>query len=215
MTVCQTSGHSALKSRVYERGFSLIELCVLMALVCILATGVVYMFSNPTAKVRGVMFNILADLNFARSESVGRNQDILIDFTFGKRDGYIICLDTDEDRDCNDELAEDIIKKVLFRKEVKFYDCGSAPPFPLNGPTRTPSGTTLAGKNGLIFGGPNYIKWQPDGTSGDNGSIIIYHPASDDPQQVKGSPYAAVISSAATGRIRLMRWNNGNGWSRK
>ena len=73
----------------------------------------------------------------------------------------------------------------------------------------------LAGKNGLIFGGPNYIKWQPDGTSGDNGSIIVYHPAPQNPQQVKGDPYAAVISSAATGRIRLMRWRQDSGWSMK
>jgi len=173
------------------------------------------MFSNPTAKVKGVIFSILADLNLARSESVRRNQDILVDFIFGNRDGYLICLDTDEDKDCNDELAEDIIKKVVFREEVKFYDCGSAPPYPLNGPTRTPSGTKLAGKNGLIFGGPNYIKWQPDGTSGDNGSIIVYHPSPKNSQLVKGSPYAAVISSAATGRIRLMRWIKGHGWSKK
>ena len=215
MTMCQASGYKVLKIKVCEQGFSLIELCAVMALVCILATGVVYMYSNPTAKVKGVMFNILADLNFARSESVNRHQDILVDFTFGDQDGYLICLDTDADKDCNDELSGNIIKKVLFRKEVKFYDCGTAPPYPLNGPTKTPSGTKLAGKNGLIFGGPNYIKWQPDGTSGDNGSIIVYHPAPNDSQQVKGSPYVAVISSAATGRIRLMRWINGNGWSKK
>ena len=215
MIVWWASGHKISKIRVCEQGFSLIELCVLMTVVCILATGVTYMFSNPTAKVKTVMFNILADLNFARSESVRRNQDVLVDFNFGDRDGYMICLDTDDDKDCNNELTKDIIKKVLFRKEVKFYDCSSAPPYPINGPTKTPSGTKLAGKNGLIFGGPNYIKWQPDGTSGDNGSIIVYYPSPDDSQKVKGSPYAAVISSASTGRIRLMRWNKGNGWSRK
>jgi hypothetical protein len=112
-----------------------------MVIICILATGVVYMYSNPTAKVKGVMFNILADLNLARSESVNRNQDILVDFTLGDRDGYLICLDTDSDKDCDDELAENIIKKVLFREEVQFYDCGFAPPYPANGPTKTPSGT--------------------------------------------------------------------------
>lgn len=215
MTMCQGSGHKTIKTKACEQGFTLIEVCVFMTVVCILATGVAYMYNNPTAKVKGVMFNILADLNLARSESVNRNLDILVDFTFGDRDGYLICRDTDADKDCNDELVTDIIKKVQFREEVRFYDCGSAPPYPLNGPTKTPSGTKLAGKNGLIFGGPNYIKWQPDGTSGDNGSIIVYHPAPNDSQQVKGSPYAAVISSAATGRIRLMRWNHGNGWSKK
>ena len=62
------------------QGFTLIELSVVMAIVCILATGVVFMYSNPTAKVKGVAFAILTDLNWARSESVNRNQDVLIDF---------------------------------------------------------------------------------------------------------------------------------------
>jgi prepilin-type N-terminal cleavage/methylation domain-containing protein len=199
----------------YAPGFTLIELSVVMVIVCILATGAVYMFCNPTAKVKSAAFCMLADLNLARSEAVNRNQDVLVDFTFGTHNGYLICIDTDADKDCQDEASEDIIKEMLFRKEVRFYNCISAPPYPDNGPRKTPSGTSLAGKNGLIFGGPNYIKWQPDGTSGDNGSIILYHPASDNPQQVKGNPYAAVISSAATGRIRLMRWRQESGWSMK
>jgi len=211
----QPSTFKLFKAKAHSQGFTLIELSVVMTVICILATGVFYMYANPTAIVKSVMFNVLADLNLARSESVNRNQDILVDFTLGNKDGYLICLDTDSDRDCDDELAEDIIKEVLFREEVQFYDCTSSPPYPANGPTKTPSGTKLAGKNGLIFGGPNYIKWQPDGTSGDNGSIIVYHPAPRNPQQVKGDPYAAVISSAATGRIRLMRWRQDNGWSKK
>ena len=203
------------KGEALSQGFTLIELCVFMTVVCIIATGIAYMYTNPTAKVKGVIFNILTDLNLARSESVNRNQNVLVDFILGDKDGYLICLDTDSDKDCNDELAENIIKEVLFREEVQFYDCTSAPPYPVNGPTKTPSGTKLAGKNGLIFGGPNYLKWQPDGTSGDNGSIIVYHPAPQNPQEVKGAPYAAVISSASTGRMRLMRWHNKRGWSKK
>ena len=197
------------------QGFTLVELSVVMVIVCILATGAVYMYIDPTAKVKGVAFSLLTDLNYARSEAVNRNRDVLVDFTLGTRDGYLVCFDTDSDRDCNDELPEDVIKEVLFRAEVQFYDCTSAPPYPEGGPSRTPSGTTLAGKNGLIFGGPDHIKWQPDGTSGDNGSIIVYHPSSQNPLQVKGNPYAAVISSAATGRIRLLRWRRESGWSKR
>lgn len=196
-------------------GFTLVELCVVMAIACILAFGVVFMFANPTAKVKGAAFSLLTDLNLARSEAVNTNRDILVDFVFGSRDGYLICFDTNEDNDCHDEAENDLIKEVLFRKEVRFYNCESAPPFPEPGPTKTPAGTSLAGKNGLIFGGPNHIKWQPDGTSGDNGSIILYHPAAGNLQKVKGDPYAAVVSSAATGRMRLMRWRRTAGWQRK
>jgi len=186
-----------------------------MMVICILATGVTYMYTGPTARVKEVMFNVLADLNLARSESVNRHRELLVDFIHGEPDGYLICLDSDSDHDCENEPPEDILKEVRFPDEVHFYDCSDAPPYPENGPSKTPSGTSLAGKNGLIFGGPDYIKWQPDGTSGDNGSIIVYHPAPGNPQRVLGDPYAAVISSAATGRIRLMRWRQGTGWSSK
>jgi prepilin-type N-terminal cleavage/methylation domain-containing protein len=213
--MANTFHRSSLFHRKTAQGFTLLELSVVMAIICILAIGVVYMYSNPTAKVKTAAFAILTDLNWARSESVNRNRDLLVDFILGARDGYLICLDRDSDKDCNNEAAEDIIKHVLFRKEVQFYDCTSAPPYPDGGPTKTPAGTKLAGKNGLIFGGPNYIKWQPDGTSSDNGSIIIYHPARENPHQVKGAPYAAVISSASTGKIRLMRWRPESGWSMK
>ena len=211
--MAKTFRYSILQQKAL--GYTLVELSVVMVIVCILATGAVYMYINPTAKVKTVAFAILTDINLARSEAVSRNRNVLVDFTLGNRDGYLICLDTDSDKDCNDEVTEDIIKKVLFREEVQFYDCISAPPYPEGGPSKTPAGTTLAGKNGLIFGGPNYIKWQPDGTSGDNGSIIVYHPASKNPKKVKGDPYAAVISSAATGKIRLMRWRQESGWSMK
>lgn len=196
-------------------GFTLLELLVVMVIVGILAAGVVFMYSNPTAKVKGVAFAILADLNWARSEAVNRNQDVLVDFILGPRDGYLICRDTDSDKECSDEAADAIMKEVLFRAEVRFYDCVSAPPYPDGGPSKTPAGTKLAGKNGLIFGGPNYIKWQPDGTSSDNGSILVYHPAAENPHTVKGDTYAAVISSASTGRIRLMRWRRASGWAKK
>lgn len=207
--------HLLLNRKKSEPGYTLVELSVVMVIVCIVVLGVIFMYNNPTVKVKSVAFGILADLNLARSTAVARNQDILVDFTLGTTDGYVICIDTNDDKNCNDESAENIIKKVLFRKEVQFYDCLAAPPYPINGPTKTPSGTELAGKNGLIFGGPNFIKWQPDGSSGDNGSILMYHPESGNPQKVKGSPFAAVISSAATGRMRLMRWQQGKGWSMK
>ena len=213
--MCQLFRYKVLNVSISSSGFTLIELMVVMTIVCILATGVVISYTNPTAKVKSAAFSILGDINLARSEAVNRNEDVLVDFTLGTKDGYLICRDTNADKDCNDEIADDVIKEVVFREEVQFYDCTSAPPFPVDGPTKTSAGTTLAGKNGLIFGGPNYIKMQPDGTSSDNGSIIIYHPAAGNPQRVKGNPYTAVISSASTGRIRLMRWRNGKGWSKK
>ena len=103
----------------YAHGYTLVELCIVVSIICILATGSIFVFTGPTAKVKGVMFNLLTDMNFARSESVSRNQDILVDFILGERDGYLICFDADRDRDCQDEPESNIVRKVLFRKEVQ------------------------------------------------------------------------------------------------
>jgi prepilin-type N-terminal cleavage/methylation domain-containing protein len=207
--------YNHLKTCPVAAGVTLLELMVVLVIISILAGGSVMMFRNPTAKVRSAIFSIQGDINLARSEAVNRNRDVLVDFTLGSEEGYQLCLDTDSDRDCSDEASADIIRKVVFGNGVRFYDCTAAPPFPAGGPTRTSSGTTLAGKNGLIFGGPTYIKMQPDGTSSDNGSIIVYCPDYDNPMVIRGDPYAAVISSASTGRIRVLRWRRDKGWSKK
>ena len=148
--MCQLFRYKVMNVSISSSGFTLIELMVVMTIVCILATGVVISYTNPTAKVKSAAFSILGDINLARSEAVNRNEDVLVDFTLGTKDGYLICRDTNSDKDCNDEIADDVIKEVVFREEVQFYDCTSAPPFPVDGPTKTSAGTTLAGKNGLI-----------------------------------------------------------------
>ena len=54
-------------------GFSLIEVMVVMVIVAILATGVVFMFANPSAKVKTQAFELLGEINYARSVSVTEN----------------------------------------------------------------------------------------------------------------------------------------------
>ena len=65
-----------------NRGFSLVELMVVMVIVGILATSVVFMFADPTAKVKAAAFEMRGDLNLARAEAVRRNENILVDFVF-------------------------------------------------------------------------------------------------------------------------------------
>lgn len=134
-----------------NRGFTLTEVIVVMVIVAILATGVVFMFADPTAKVKAAAFELRGDLNLARAEAVRRNDDILVDFIFtaepecskkdkasfdacfsgsGNNEGYVICFDEDSDNDCSDEvlaasaaddLEEKIIKTVIFKDPVKFF----------------------------------------------------------------------------------------------
>ena len=63
-------------------GFSLTELMVVLVIVGILAIGVVFMFADPTAKVKAAAFEMRGDLNLARAEAVKRNENILVDFIF-------------------------------------------------------------------------------------------------------------------------------------
>ena len=65
-----------------NRGFSLIELMVVLVIVGILATSVVFMFADPTAKVKAAAFQMRGDLNLARAEAVRRNDNILVDLVF-------------------------------------------------------------------------------------------------------------------------------------
>ena len=132
-------------------GFSLIEVMVVMVIVAILATGVVFMFTDPTAKVKAAAFEMRGDFNLARAEAVRRNNDILVDFIFtaesdcnkkdkssfdacfsgsGSNQGYVICFDENSDNDCSDEvlaasaaedLEEKVIKTVIFKDPVKFF----------------------------------------------------------------------------------------------
>ncbi|MEJ2270434.1 MAG: alanine--tRNA ligase-related protein, partial [Desulfobulbaceae bacterium] len=55
---------------------------VVMVIVGILAIGVVFMFADPTAKVKAAAFEMRGDLNLARAEAVRRNDNILVDFVF-------------------------------------------------------------------------------------------------------------------------------------
>jgi len=224
-----------------------------MIIVGILATGVVFMFADPTAKVKAAAFEMRGDFNLARAEAVKENESILVDFIFtaesdcnktnianfakcysgaGNNQGYVICFDEDDDNDCSDEAAtateleEKIIKTMLFSDSVQYYDGTNLPPSP-DGPQNAPPippdtlGVSLTGadyNDGITFGDGNYIYMNSNGTSSDTGSVIVYLPKDGDSTTkiVKGKPYAVVVDSEGTGRVRLERWRpDKNDWYRK
>jgi prepilin-type N-terminal cleavage/methylation domain-containing protein len=149
-----------------NRGFSLVELMVVMVIVGILATSVVFMFADPTAKVKAAAFDMRGHFNLARAEAVRRNDNILVQFIDSAREtcskettafyadcfaggsfqGYVICFNENQgiDDDCSDEggsaieLEEKIIKTVLFRDGVRYYKFGTDLPTPPSGPQSAP-----------------------------------------------------------------------------
>ena len=120
-------------------GFTLVELMVVLVVVGILATGIVFMFNNPTGKVKAEAFDMRGNFNLARAEAVSRNLDVLIDFV---NDGYDICIDASADSDCSDEPADNFIKEVTFSNRVQYYDF-TADPLPADGPDKTPPDTKI------------------------------------------------------------------------
>ena len=243
------------------------ELMVVMVIVGILATSVVFMFADPTAKVKAAAFEMRGDFNLARAEAVRRNENILVDFVFsacnkadvddtanpcaavcgkvdkagfdacysgtGSNQGYVICFNEDLDGvvdtnliddDCSDEvsvatpaedLEEKVIKTVLFKDAVQYYEFSGTLPSSYSGgnvPSKSPDDVDLQINDGITFSGttdgnPNdFIYMTPNGTSSDEGSVVIYLSVEGSDLIVRGNPYAVVVDSRSTGRVILERW---------
>jgi len=176
-----------------------------MVIVAILATQVVFSFTDSMARVKAAAFNLRADMNLARAEAVNRHANVVVKFMPGATDdGYRIYTEADNET----------IKRVGFRDEVQFYDAAA-----VDGPTKTPDNTDLTGSagDGIIFAG-NAFRMRPDGTSDtadDNDTVIIYGPDPGDHTVMRAPPIAIVVSPN-TGRVRLERWRKEEGaWKEK
>ena len=193
-----------------ERGFTLLELMIVVVIVGILATQIVTGWRSSVPKVKNAAFSMRGDFNYARGEAAKRNENVLIDF-FVKgepmndappaapvnmsNDGYRICLDNNGDSGSQATIP---------------------PPLPDSW-----NGTSVS------FGS-NRFEMKPDGTSNKGGIVYLYVPNQEvlstlpipasgtpDPADVIDAPPFAVVVSFI-GRVRLVRWRNDiPGWSRK
>jgi len=198
-------------------GFTLLELIIVMVIIAILASGAVAMFTSPKAHLRSETFKLISDLNLARSEAVDRAKNVWIEFQFDtdidgdgdNEDGYLICVDDDEDGAEGCGVGDIQIKLVPFELDVQFYDSNIT-----DGPDVIP-GTAVAldledgdlDDDGVDFdngggGDDNGFFVQLNGTVSQTGRVYLYIPKGND---MKAPPLAMVISES-TGRMRVERW---------
>ena len=208
-----------------KRGFSLIEMMVVLVIVGILATGVVFMFANPTARVKGQAFTMLGDLNMARSEAVNRNVDVRVTFLPGAQDSYQIWID-DWDAGGGGGPGSDgvytagsdtLLQETVFPVEVQFYDKNAT-----DGPDKKPFAPWDAldmedggtHNDGIELDGANEFVFTSIGTAEDSGSapldnegyILIFYPAAADHTSMKVKPYGVVVFRGGGG-VRIARFN--------
>jgi type IV fimbrial biogenesis protein FimT len=68
------------KPIIAQRGFTLVEAIIVLAIMAILAgaSASSFVWLNQSTQIRGAAFDLVADLDFARSEAVKRNDDVVV-----------------------------------------------------------------------------------------------------------------------------------------
>jgi type IV fimbrial biogenesis protein FimT len=63
-----------------QRGFTLVEAIVVMTILAVVAglSASSFTWLNQTTRIRSAAFDLLADLDFARSEAIKRNGDVVV-----------------------------------------------------------------------------------------------------------------------------------------
>jgi len=194
-----------------RKGYSLIELLVVMVIVGILATQVVSGFNSADRKLKSAVFSLRNEVHYARSEAVSRGQDVKFTFLPGASvdapDGYRIWIDDHPvggpPNNTYTAGSDTLLKEDTFRDEVQLYDTPVA-----EGPPFSGGDNPAAGSNGVDFTADAF-NLRDSGSGNEDGKIFLYVPEPGNHSATR-SFIMRVEFTAATGRVQASTWDEAN-----
>lgn len=217
-----------------SRGFSLVELLVVVAILGVLAAMVGVYINNDDARLRSFTFNLASRFKQAKFEAMKRGLDVCLDFDpeeDGVIDSYALWVNNNPDvspvaydrwvlaaDDTNGNLVCDTAEGdcligniVPFERGVEIYNAGDATI--TGGPKDSEGGSNDQDiTDGLKTGTNTWLSFNPNGDS-ESGSVYLYYArAVDGGKKVSAGPLAVVVNNV--GRIVVDEWVTAKKWKK-